>query len=104
MKGDNAVSHAATIRVTGLAQEMAAYDTLPPLLRATLAASHGKWSAVDMMNRVERASWIGMPIESLVRLVTDGERAEIAAFDEQHQQRFGCRLPHAAAGASILRP
>jgi hypothetical protein len=85
----------------------AAYDALPPSIRARIQChAYDAWSvnALILWRRFRRQTASSQRAERrLLRHLDECEALEREAFADAHARRHGTTLPHLAANASVLR-
>ena len=85
----------ASKRPATRAEELAAFDSLPPIVRKAMREASFPWSAVWIAEN--SAEWSS---RMTVRLIDRSDAAEIRAFSSAYRKRYGRPTPHVAAGAT----
>lgn len=76
---------------------MAAFDQLPPAIRAAAAGSAMQPDPRDLLRFVQS----GAAEETILKAIERGAAHHLEALDRAHQARHGRPLPHVAAGATF---
>lgn len=103
----NATSSGEQLTFQEPAEDLAAFDALPPALQRQVDGNNTKMAASWALDQLRRARRIGMSpdeaVASVCRKILLTESYEIAVFAGEFRGKYGTALPHVAADASIQR-
>jgi hypothetical protein len=103
----NRIFAGAPLSADTLADEMAAYDSLPRALQHKLDENATNLSAVRVVNHamwgVRQGYGVKGAIQATSQAVDKIEANELLVWAGEYRSRYGQTLPHIAAGVSIQR-